>query len=95
MKKKPYLFIVVFTFIFILGNFASSLPAIPINTSNPSDAASEGLGPPESIDSPQHVEDDNTGVQQSKGPVDAKTQFFTSDIDPTTGDFDYDKTVFP
>jgi hypothetical protein len=94
MKKKPYLFLAVFTFIFILGNFASILPAIPMATGNPSDAATEGPGPRESIDSPQRVEDDNIGVRQSKGIVDAK-QFFSSDIDPTMGDFDYSNYTLP
>lgn len=95
MKKKPYLLLSVLTFIFILSNFASSLPAIPMITSNPADYTMENLGPPESVDSLQQFEDDNTGVQQSKGTVDAKTQFIVSDIDPAYGDFDYNKTVLP
>jgi hypothetical protein len=95
MKKKPYLLLAVFTFIFILSNFASSLPAIPMITGNPSDYTMENLGPPESVDSLQQFEDDNTGVQQSKGTVDTKTQFILSDIDPTYGDFDYNETVLP
>ena len=95
MKKKPYLLLTVFAFIFILGNFASSLPAIPMVTGNPSDYSTDNIDSPESVDSPQQFEEDNTGVQQSKGTVDARNQFIPSATDPLSGDFDYDKTTLP
>jgi hypothetical protein len=95
MKKKLYLLLSVFVFIFILGNFVSSLPAIPRSTSNPSDFATENQGSPESIDFGQQVEDDNTGGSQSKGTVDTRNQFFPSATDPTAGDFDYSETTLP
>jgi hypothetical protein len=95
MKKKPYLLLSVLTFIFILSNFASSLPAIPMITSNPSDVAKENLGPPESVDSLQQFEDDNAGKLQTKGPVEARNQFLLSAIDPIYGDFDYIETELP
>ncbi|KXH75881.1 MAG: hypothetical protein AM326_08375 [Candidatus Thorarchaeota archaeon SMTZ-45] len=95
MKKKLYLLLSVFAFIFILGNFASSLPAIPRSTSNPSDFATENLDSPESIDFRQQVEDDNIGKLQSKEPVDINSQFFPSATDPTAGDFDYSTMTLP
>ncbi|MFX1483155.1 MAG: CARDB domain-containing protein [Promethearchaeota archaeon] len=95
MKKKLYLLLSVFVFIFILGNFVSSLPAIPRGTSNPSDSARENNGSPESIDIRQQVEDDNTGRLQSKRTVDTKRQFLPSGTIPTTGAFDYSTTTLP
>ncbi|MFW9810233.1 MAG: CARDB domain-containing protein [Candidatus Thorarchaeota archaeon] len=95
MKKKPYLLLSVFVFIFILSNFVSSLPAIPRSTSNPSDFVVEEQGPPESIDFRQQVEDDNIGRMQSKKTVDAKTEFLPSATDPTAGVFDYSTMTLP
>jgi hypothetical protein len=95
MKKKPYLLLSVFVFIFILGNFVSSLPAIPRSTSNPSDTAVKDLNPPESPDFRQQVEDDNTDGIKSKETVGTKSQFLPSATNPTAGDFDYSTTTLP
>ncbi|MFX1368841.1 MAG: hypothetical protein ACFFAY_09605, partial [Promethearchaeota archaeon] len=96
MKKKPYLLLVTFSLIFILGNVVSIIPSIPTSPRNTSPAAPEGSNIDELIDIPWQVEDNKENDPESKETEDVQIrekQYQQSAVDPTSGSFAYDKTL--
>ena len=98
MKKRPYLFLVTLSLIFILGNIGSFMPAIPMFPGSPSPAAPDNSDLQEYIDTPLQVEDDTVSEPQSKETEDAKVEekhYQQTAVDPTMGSFEYNKSVIP